>query len=258
MSIKFNYKVSFQFIGTRYNGSQKQLNVLTVEGVLLTSIQKVFLDVVKINIAGRTDTGVHASKQYLNFFSVIDVPSTKALIALNNNLPSDINIICITQVQTSFNARFDAISREYHYCFSNSTIPLEFIPFCTKITFNPREYLFKNITKLFLGTHDFMGFQKLGSNERTTIRTIFKCDIKKKYFKSLYENENISHYYVLEIKANSFLYRMVRNIVGAIFEVLKGNKSSEDLKKLIEFQDKTKFLYSPAKANGLCLVKVNY
>ena len=135
--------------------------------------------------------------------------------------------------------------------------PFFFESHCAKVSFVPDLKTCHHLAQLLVGKHDFKYFRKKGSNENSTIREIFYASFEKKPFKGLYEMENISHYYALKIKANSFLYRMVRNIMGACFEVLSGKQTLKSFEAMLKNNGK-QFLYSPAEAKGLCLLNVEY
>ena len=180
----------------------------------------------------------------------------KAKYSLNSVLPDDIRILSFENISSDFNAR-KAKSRVYYYLFTPyENIPLYMTKYLTFINFLPNESLFQKIEKLIVGYNNFINFVKKGSYEKTTFRTIFHISISKKKIKSLYQSCE-AYYYEFHIVADGFLYRMVRNLVGAFFEVISERQSFSSFQDF--FLGKiSDFRYHAAPAKGLCLTKVNY
>ncbi|MEK9658116.1 MAG: tRNA pseudouridine(38-40) synthase TruA [bacterium] len=256
--VKNRYCLKIAYNGFKFAGSQEQKNQRTIQTVVKHSLYKLFSDVKQVHFSGRTDAGVHAISQYLHFDSSLNIPEDNIKRALNNVLPDDIYIYKVKKENNAFNARRSASSRVYQYLFTNNEIPFEYQPFIKKITFQPNESMFDQLEKVLVGEHDFCNFRKLGSNEKSTRRVIFTVKFEKKMFQSLYEMENLGHYYSLTIEANSFLYRMVRNLMGAMLEVLKGKYTINEFELFLYNKHGKKIIYNAAEAKGLCLVKVKY
>eukprot|EP01047_Picozoa_sp_COSAG01_P000064 COSAG01_NODE_1_length_100484_cov_170.446142_64_plen_268_part_00 len=254
---KLKYRLSISYNGFFYCGSQQQLDKITVQSEIEAQLKKKFFDLKNCVFSGRTDAGVHAIDQKIDFISTVNIPTNNLKLLLNRSLGDKITVNDCSYVTLDKHCRFDAYSRTYQYTFSNDKIPFELLPFCSKINFIPDENVMQNLSSIIKGQHDFVGFRKLGSNEKSTIREVYHVEFNKESFKPLYESQNFSHYYTLHIKANSFLYRMVRNLVGAIFEVLKGRYTTLEFKKYLD-GELQEFNYIPAEAKGLCLVQVRY
>ena len=230
---------------------------VTVEGTILTALSKIYKRDVKIVPAGRTDAGVHASEQVFSFKIDHEIDEEKLLLALNRYLPIDIRIKRIEQVDYSFHARRSAKSREYQYLFYyNEILPYFLDQVSVRIRFQPDETLFDGIERILTGTHNFVNFRKLGSNEKSTIRTIDKVELTKICINDIFDSAQSYAVYKLLIKADSFLYGMVRNLVGALWQVLKHKRTLGEFKEMLDCVNK--FSYSMASAKGLTLVKVNY
>jgi tRNA pseudouridine38-40 synthase len=251
------YKLSISYDGSCFNGFQKQNHKKTIEDTLFLSVKKIFSDVDKIYASGRTDSGVHAENQIITFKTSKCLDVSRILVSLNKLTPPSIVINDVKITFNSFDPRRSATKRVYKYLFASKSerIPLYLKPRIVELPFNFDESLLFDFSPLFVGKKDFIMFRKKGSNIRGTVRHVFSFDIQKKIFDCIY-NESTVTYFQVKIIANSYLYRMVRNIVGSIFEVLRGNYTVEDLNNFIN--KKKEFNYTTAPAKGLSLVKVEY
>jgi tRNA pseudouridine38-40 synthase len=252
-----NYKVTFSYFGKDYCGFQFQPRQLTVEAKILDALAEIFKKRIKITVAGRTDTGVHAAGQVFNFRVTQEIAEENLLLGLNSHLPKDIRIKKIEKTDFGFNARRSALSREYQYLFYyNDIFPYYLDQVAVRIKFKPDESLFAKISEELLGKHDFVNFRKLGSNEASTYRTIDKFELTKVRFNDIFDNNTSYLLYKVIVRADSFVYGMVRNLVGAIWQVLKNKRTLSEFNALLN--NENKFSYSMAPAKGLTLVKVNY
>jgi tRNA pseudouridine38-40 synthase len=251
------YKLSVSYDGSFFNGYQKQNHKKTIEDSLFISVKKIFSDVNKMYASGRTDKGVHAENQIITFQTKKFLDANRLSISLNKLTPSSIVINDVEVTFNSFDPRKNATRRVYKYLFSpkSSIIPLYLKPRIVELPFNFNESILTEISPLFVGKKDFIMFRKNGSNIRGTVRHVFSFDIQKKIFNCIYTNSPVIYFQVIII-ANSYLYRMVRNIVGSIFEVLKGKYTVQDLNDFIS--KRKMFNYTTAPAKGLSLVKVEY
>ena len=249
-----NYKLVVAFKGTSYSGFQFQHNTITIEGELRLALRSLYKKEIKLISCGRTDKGVHADMHVSNFFADKNYPLQTIISALNYYLPSDIRVLDVSSVDSSFNARYSAVSRTYIYSFSNDCIPFLFQDF---ISFFNYSFDFKNLNNLLskcIGMHDFVNFRNIGSDEKSTVREIYNFSFLKKNIKLL-DNSNFK-FYQFEITANGFLYRMVRNLVGALVEVLRGVRSHDEFINMLNLA--SVYNYTTAPSNGLSLVKVKY
>ena len=206
-------------------------------------------------MSGRTDAGVHAEYQVCHYDADIAVPINKCVIALNSLLPSDVRIVDATIVEDSFHARYSATSRRYYYAFTPDEIPLFLSSYLVKAEVAPSETLIKQIQEILIGEHDFKHFRHIGSNKNYTTRTIYEFQIKKRVIRPLFNLKKITVFEVY-IEANSFLYRMVRNIIGALFHVMKGKQSLKAFEDMLAC--KATYSYLPANPSSLSLIEVKY
>ncbi len=217
-----NYKLTIEYNGAGFSGSQIQNEELrTVEGELTKALATYFRSPVETCFSSRTDAGVHALGQVLNFKIDNEVPNIetnpdKFLIGLNGILPDDIAVAAIKEVPLEFNARFDAKSREYLYKIFNRrarpVLRLDSLHWEKE----PLDYdaMAKHAAK-FIGTHDFLAYTKLEPGEAA----------KPNYLCTVYESELIRESKICfkyKIRANRFLRHMVRKIVAELIAVGKG------------------------------------
>lgn len=252
-----NYKLIISYRGDSFLGYQRQKVGRTVEGDLLVVIRTIFNEAISIVGAGRTDSGVHALGQVVNFKSNKRFNLKRLKYALNSLLTDSISILNIEIVNNDFNARKSATSRVYHYLFSPFILPTFIKDVVSYVNFDSSVEYMNQCSQVFLGEHDFSRFRKLGSNEKSSIRDVKMIKIEKKFILHPYGIMDGIYYYSLQIEANSFLYRMVRNCVGALFQIFQECNTMDELSKMVNFQD-IGYKYSAAPSKGLCLVKVNY
>ncbi|WP_367670535.1 tRNA pseudouridine(38-40) synthase TruA [Sodalis-like secondary symbiont of Drepanosiphum platanoidis] len=237
--------LGLEYDGTNYHGWQKQKHSISIQECLEKALSKIANEPISIYCAGRTDTGVHAVNQVVHFYTKSYRKIKSWILGLNSNLPKDIYVKWIIYVKESFHARFSAISRCYKYIIYNNTYNSVFL---NKKVFYISKKLdidkMKYAGKYLLGTHNFKLLISTKCQTNNYIRTIYKFKIYKK-----------NNFILIKIKANSFLYKMVRNIVGCLIEIGLGKKSKKLIYNLL-IQKKKSFNIAPPK--GLYLYKINY
>ncbi len=254
-----NVKLTLGYRGTHYAGSQRQSkhrNLNTIESEIIRALFSLYGKPVKIVMAGRTDAGVHAEGQVLNYVAPTSIPIERVARALNRRLPSDIRIVGCEDVKSDFSARRSAVSREYKYLFSRQTPPVYLQDFVAPISFSPNLEASGKIRDILLGEHDFSAFRNLGSAEKSTLRTVYDFELRSKNVQNLFTGDPFD-YFEMRIRANSFLYRMVRNIMGSLFEHLRGKRTVKEFADQLVLARKV-YPFTVAPACGLCLVRVEY
>lgn len=242
-----NYKAVLAYDGTAYHGFQVQKNSLTIQEVLEKCLERLYGQKIRVVAAGRTDRGVHARGQVINFNAPPNIPAQKIPYALNNLLPADIVVRDAEQVEDGFHALRDARVKCYSYTIDNGTFPDVFL----------RNYAWHLPKKLdvnamrkgaffLLGKHDFKAFQAAGSSVGNTVRQIFSVRIL--------EEDN---YIRFVFEGDGFLYKMVRNMVGTLVEVGLGKRRAEEILEILKGGDR-RYAGFTAPAKGLCLEKVLY
>lgn len=242
-----NIKLVIEYDGKEFNGWQKQPTKLNIQGTIEQAIKMITGEDVDLTASGRTDAGVHAFGQVANFKTNSSIPIDKIAIALNSNLKKSIRIISAEEVDERFHSRLTCKKKTYRYVINNSE-------FSSAIYRNLETHIpqkldiekMKEAAKYFEGEHDFKAFKSSGGSGKTTIRTIYKAEIKR-------ENERI----IIELTGNGFLYNMVRIITGTLVEVGMEKIKAEQIPEIMESRDR-KLAGRTLPAHGLCLIKVEY
>ena len=246
---KFYYLLRLQFLGFRYHGWQKQPGVKTVQEMIERTLTYVLGEESKFKILGasRTDAMVSAMDFPVELFLESELPQN-FLVDFNKNLPADINANSVIEVSKEFNVIQDVSKKEYQYRFSNE----EKNPFETPLVTYIHEELDINkmsiAAKVFEGTHDFSSFCYPFELNTTKKREIFKCSIQ------LDEEYNCHRF---SVKSTGFMRHQVRLMMGALFEIGKGNLDQNWLEEALNESSSVEFTYK-APASGLLLYKVEY
>ena len=229
-------------------GWQKQPNKLNIQGSIEMAIKQITGEDVDLAASGRTDAGVHSLGQVANFKTNSNLPIEKFPIAINSKLKKSIRILNAEEVDEAFHSRLSCKRKTYRYIINNSEYGSAI--FRNLETHIPQKLNIENMKKAikyFEGEHDFKAFKASGTNNKTSIRTIYKAEI--------IECENNRIY--IELTGNGFLYNMVRIISGTLVEVGLGKINPEDISNIIESKNRS-LAGKTLPPNGLYLVKVDY
>ena len=242
-----NIALKLKYMGTNYHGWQVQRTQASVAETLEEALASVVGHPVKCTGAGRTDAGVHALCYIANFRTPSQIPLDRLPLAVNTRLPQDIVVFKATQVPDSFNAISSCIKKEYTYRIYNSRIRDPF--FVNRVWFYPKrldEAVMAQAAAQFVGTHDFKAVRNVGTETRTTVRTVYYCTVSR-------AEELIE----LKVCADGFLYNMVRAIVGTCVYAAEGKLSPADIPVILESGNRT--LAGPtAPPDGLYMSKLWY
>jgi len=247
------YKLTLAYDGSNFHGSQRQANKRTVQGELERALKKLGWTGRSVLIAGRTDTGVHATGQVASMDLHWSHTDSELLRALNSSLPADMSIRAIQVADENFHPRFDATSRMYQYRLFCQ--PLR-DPICERFVWRVwpeiTGAILVHAAKQLIGTHDFSAFGSPTTPKGTTVRTVIKAD-----WKQVSEDE-----WLFEVQADAFLYRMVRRMVFVQVAVAQGRFPVEiiagALAEQVSGRERSVLPSGLAPAYGLTLVKVGY
>jgi len=242
-----NIKIVLEYDGTNYHGFQRQRGEVTIQEVIEDALSRLTSEDIKVNAAGRTDAGVHAIGQVVNFKTSVRIPGDRFAPALNSMLPRDVVVVGSEEVDKAFHARFDAKSKLYRYTILNRKYPSALLR--NHAYFYPYELQVERMNeacKCIVGTHDFRSFCAAGSSVKSFVRTVEHVGCTRQ-----------DGLIVIDVQADGFLYNMVRIIAGTLIEVGRGKLSPDDVREILGARDRN--LAGPtAPASGLCLIKVSY
>lgn len=245
-----NYKLFVSYEGTRYSGWQTQKNGISIQALLEKYLSIILRTSIKVVGSGRTDAGVHAIGQVAHFKTTTSFKFSRLLKSLNGLLPPDIRVLSIEEVPLDFHARYSAIGKVYHYYLYVGPVKDPFNRFYAYRV--PHPILLNTLiqaAKLFIGTHDFTSFANeatTGSAAKNAVRSLRHLSILQK-----------EEYIRLELEANGFLYKMVRNIVGTLLDICAGKIELERIPAIFQAKDR-RLAGRAAPAHGLTLIKVDY
>jgi len=243
-----NIKVTIEYDGTNYHGFQRQTDDLsTVQQALEETLTTLTEHPVTVIGAGRTDAGVHARGQVINFTTECRIPVDRLIPAMNSLLPNDIVAKGTEEVDLSFHAQFLAKSKGYRYHIYNARIPSAFDRLYSYHVPQKLDVArMKEAAAFIIGEHDFSAFRAAGSNAKTSVRRVYSLEID-------HRPPNI----YLTVEANGFLYNMVRIITGTILYVGKGKLTPKDIRRFLD-TGKREETGPTVPPQGLCLMEVRY
>ena len=229
-----NFKLILEYDGTGFCGWQTQSKGLrTIQNHLEENLEKIFKKKIHCQASGRTDSGVHALGQVAHFKADTGIKPSLIHKALNTFLDRDLSVVKVQEVPLDFHAQKSVKNKTYRYSILNRSYPSAL--WRDRAYFYPYKLNLSAMRKLaqkLKGTHDFKPYQSASSRSRikNTVRTIKKLDIVKE--------GDLIH---ISITANGFLYKMVRNITGALIATGSGLPRPRT-----------------APSHGLCLMSVRY
>lgn len=240
-------KLTLEYDGTNYKGWQLQSTAPTVQGAVEAALQRLFGEPVRVRVAGRTDTGVHAVGQVIAFAAPKAVEIPRFHRSLNAVLPMDIVVKQIEEAPALFNPRRDAKSRVYQYRIWNHPwrSPL-WARYSWHVPYPLKWEEMNEAATLLVGDHDFSSFQGTDAVEHNPQRTVLESVVRQD-----------KEFLVYEVEARSFLRHMVRNIVGTLVDVGRGALSIADFAAIFTACDRTRAGLN-APPQGLFLLEVKY
>lgn len=246
-----NIKLTLAYDGTDFFGWQKTPMGPSIEGTLEQAIRQILQEPANLQAASRTDAGVHAQGQIVNFHTTKENLALKKLcIGINALLPKTISVLNAEEMPAAFHPTLDCTGKEYHYdvCLGMAQLP-QFRLYSWHCPYYLDLSQMRQAAQFFLGKHDFSAFCNVKKNEKYLDHTRI---IEKIETIELPENR-----LRFRITGNHFLYKMVRNIVGTLVYVGRGKLQVEEIPKILESVDRTQAGVT-APAHGLMLYKVLY
>ncbi len=240
-------------LGIEYNGSQfcgwqmQSHGTRTVQEKVEQALSKVADHPVRVVCAGRTDTGVHATSQVVHFDTSSERLPKAWVMGTNVHLPDDVSVVWAKPVDDEFSARFSAFKRAYRYIiFNRKSRPGIHASQVSWIYDELNIDAMHEAAQALIGKHDFSAFRSSVCQAKHAVRIMESINVVR-------ENDTI----YIDVQANAFLHHMVRNIVGSLLMIGRGEHKVEWMAELLAGKDRTK-AGPTASAAGLYLVAVEY
>lgn len=224
-----NIALRLRYDGSAYHGWQRQAGLPTVQQTVEDAIAKILGTSVHVTGCGRTDAGVHAERYIANFHTESRIPVERLPFAINTHTPEDIVVREALEVAEDFNAILSCQKKEYTYRIYNSRIKNPF--YVNRAYFYPKhldEEVMDCAARAFEGTHDFRAVRSVGTETKTTVRTVHYCRVSRSG--DLLE---------LKVCADGFLYNMVRAITGTVLYAAEGKLTPEDIPEILASGDRS-------------------
>ena len=234
--------------GHAYHGWQYQGETIpSVQRELTRAVAAVADTDVTLYCAGRTDTGVHATKQVVHFDCPVSRPSKAWTMGCNAHLPDDISVDWAGPVADTFDARRTAFARQYHYLIFNRRVRSALMPeYLTREHRALDESRMHEAAQMLLGENDFSSFRAANCQSVSPMRFLSRIEVTR-------HDELV----MIDVTANAFLHHMVRNIAGVLMDVGAGDRPVNWVGELLAARDRTQGGIT-APPNGLFLVDVHY
>ena len=245
-----NYRMTIEYEGTRYRGWQEQKNANTVAGELRAAIEAIVGERVELGGSGRTDAGVHALAQVAHVRMARAVDPRALCRAVNERLPTDINVLEIARAEPRFHARHTASARSYVYQISRrrTAFGKRFV-WWVKTTIDVQRM--EDAARLLVGRHDFAPFCERAEEQTSTVVVVETAEVRQ-----------VGDLILIRLVASHFLWRMVRRVVGVLVRVGSGEVAVQQLGEMLggEWRDNGRGSLAEwtAPPSGLFLERVLY
>lgn len=251
-----NIAMVIGYDGSSYSGFQTQPDGNTIQDKLEEAVAILTGEKVKIYGSGRTDAGVHARGQVINFHTDSQIPIERWCLALNARLPADIRAFQAWLAPDDFHARKSAKRKTYHYTIQRSKFPDLFHRHTRFHHPRPLDLeAMREAARAIVGEHDFTSFCTVRSAAESHVRMIYQADLA--FVPEPQPGDDLAGVLTFTITGNGFLYNMVRIIVGTLLEVGEGKRRASDMVNILEAKNRAK-AGPTAVAHGLMLWSVEY
>jgi tRNA pseudouridine38-40 synthase len=259
--------LTLQYLGTRYAGWQAQTNARAIQTVVEEALAKMYAAPVRVEGAGRTDSGVHALAQRAHFDAPFAIPQRGFLRGINDLLPHDIRITAVDEVEETFHCRFAAKTKTYAYRIVNAELMDVFAWETHAQVAQPLDVtLMQHAARDLAGTHDFKRFTVLEPEVSSTVRTIESCFVVRASCfgeesppeprSTKHDARSTSSTITIRLSADGFLRFMVRRIAGSLIEIGRGKIAPDSIRRALEPSFGEARWTAPAK--GLVLEEIRY
>ncbi len=240
------YRLTLSYDGTRFRGWQRLPGGNTIQGRVEAVLSEIFDQDIEIHGSGRTDAGVHALGQVASFRAP-QYDCDRLLAKLRHKLPEDIGVLSVEYAPDRFHARLSAVEKTYQYRVWNSPTPDVFGRlYRAQISQKLDLEKMRRAMALCLGRHDFLAFCSNKHFKKSSVRELRAFDLSV-------QGEELC----FTLRADGFLYNMVRILVGTVLEVGQGLREPESIPLLFSRRLREE-AGETAPARGLCLMEVSY
>jgi tRNA pseudouridine38-40 synthase len=241
------YALAVEYDGSDFQGWQVQPKGPTLQGALESALSKVANSPITVICAGRTDAGVHATGQIVHFDAPVERTNRAWTLGANANLPAAMSVSWCQTVAPDFHARYSALARKYQYRLINRAARPALL----------RRTLSWERQKLSLAPMQQGALQLLGEHDFSSFRTV-ACQAKSPYRRlDMLNIQQDGDSFIFDVQANAFLHHMVRNLVGSLLVVGRGEAAPEWIGKVLAAQDRT-LAGATAPPEGLVFVGPQY
>lgn len=245
--MKKNICLIVAYDGTDFHGFQRQTNASSIQWHLEQGLSQIFSSPITVYGAARTDAGVHARGQVVNFYGEGTIPVEKIPYAMKGYLPLEIAVLSAREMPEHFSVRHDNVGKHYRYTIVNSRIHA---PFRLRYAWFIRKPLnldaMRQGAEILLGTHDFSAFEGKNTTPMNPVKTIYAIVV---------ERQGAAVH--IDVLGDGFLYHMVRNIAGGLVDLGLHRLTPARFQDIMESRDRNR-LGATAPAQGLCLEEVFY
>ena len=244
-----NIAMDVAFDGTAFYGWQDQPSLRTVQSVLEQAIRRAVRHQVALTGSGRTDRGVHAVGHVSSFLTRSDLTPERLRHSIGARLPKDVSIMALREVRGDFHATRSAVSKLYRYRIHNAPgRPVE--RHAQRFTYHFWQELndanMREAARHFIGRKDFAAMAGKGGERQSTVRTVIRCDVERHL-------DEVR----INVEGDGFLYKQVRNMVGTLVNVGRGQWLPEKVIDILDSHDRAQ-AGPTAPALGLTLQWVRY
>jgi tRNA pseudouridine38-40 synthase len=239
--------IGIEYDGTGYCGWQRQDHALSIQQVVEEALSRVADATVAVNAAGRTDAGVHARGQVAHFDTDAERAPRAWLLGTNSNLPPDVSVSWVATVADDFDARYSAVARTYEYLILNRAARSALHHHRAWWVHGALDVAaMQAAAPLVLGEHDFSAFRAAQCQARSPRRDLQLLEVRRE-----------GAFIRVTCRANAFLHHMVRNLVGSLVRIGRGEERPGWLREVLEGRDR-RAAGMTAAACGLYLARVHY
>jgi len=239
--------LGIEYDGTDFLGWQRLTHGASVQAALEHALSRVADAHVEVTCAGRTDSGVHARCQVAHFDSAAQRSERGWTLGTNSNLPGSVAVRWAREVSEDFHARFGALARSYRYTILNRAVrPALDARYVTWERAPLNAGAMHEAAQVLVGEHDFSAFRTVACQARTAMRNVHEIRVAR-----------VDEYVVIEVRANAFLHHMVRNIVGSLVPIGRGEQPTAWVAQLLAGRDRAK-AGPTAPAQGLTFLAPLY